>query len=234
MERPLEASESLRTGARRLSSRKRDAIVQGARAVFGREGYPRAGIDAIAVEAGVSTRTIYNHFRDKEQLFATVLQESAAQVSDALTEVIDRHLVAVPAPGLDAALTALAHDWVAVMAEFPEHFALVRQITAEAAHLPPALLDTWQQAGPRSAHAALVHRFRLLAADGLLVAPDPARAATHFHLLAFAEITERTQLGATPLPPADITAIIESAVHTFLHGHAPTQPATRPPVLGTH
>ncbi|MEU6850038.1 TetR/AcrR family transcriptional regulator [Actinacidiphila alni] len=216
---------------RRLSAAKREAIVRGARTVFGREGFPRAGIDAIAVEAGVSTRTIYNHFRDKEQLFATVIEESSAHVGDALTALIDRHLEAVPASGLESALIALGHDWVAVMTECAEHFALVRQITAEAAHLPPALLDLWQESGPRPARAALVHRFRLLAAAGALDAPDPARAATHFHLLAFAEITDRTHLGATPLPPAEISAIITAGVHTFLHGHAPTP--TRPPVLGT-
>ncbi|MEV5986378.1 helix-turn-helix domain-containing protein [Streptomyces sp. NPDC052051] len=48
---------------------KRRSIAQAARAVFGREGYSRASVDANAVEAGVSKRTIYNHFTDKEQLF---------------------------------------------------------------------------------------------------------------------------------------------------------------------
>jgi len=33
-----------------------------------RDGYTRASIDAISAEAGVSTRTIYNHFTDKAML----------------------------------------------------------------------------------------------------------------------------------------------------------------------
>lgn len=229
-------SKSPEERPRRLSARKRDAIIRGARTVFGREGYPRAGIDAIAVEAGVSTRTIYNHFRDKEQLFASVIQESAGQVSDALTELTEHHLDAVPPSGLEAALIALGHDWVAAMAEFPEHFALVRQIAAEAAHLPPALLETWQHSGPRAARTALVDRFSRLAAEGALKADDPARAAAHFHLLVFAEITDRTHLGATPLPPPEVTTLITSGVHAFLYGYTPTPrttSATRPPVLGT-
>ncbi|HWN32249.1 MAG TPA: helix-turn-helix domain-containing protein, partial [Pseudonocardia sp.] len=41
---------------------KRDAIMTAARVVFGRESYLRTSIDAIPGEAGVSTRTIYNHF----------------------------------------------------------------------------------------------------------------------------------------------------------------------------
>jgi AcrR family transcriptional regulator len=54
---------------------KRRAIIDGATAVFGRDGYTRAGIDSIAKEAGVSTRTIYNHFANKEELFLCTLNE---------------------------------------------------------------------------------------------------------------------------------------------------------------
>jgi len=62
---------------------KRRAILRGALNVFAHDGYTRASIDAVAAEAGVSTRTIYNHFSDKAELFQTVIHESAAQVADA-------------------------------------------------------------------------------------------------------------------------------------------------------
>ncbi|MEU7831466.1 TetR family transcriptional regulator [Nonomuraea sp. NPDC049129] len=39
----------------------RRAIMAGALTLFARDGYTRAGLDAITVEAGVSNRTIYNH-----------------------------------------------------------------------------------------------------------------------------------------------------------------------------
>ena len=48
-----------------VRSDKRRAIIDGALAVFARDGYTRASIDAISAEAGVSTRTVYNHFTDK-------------------------------------------------------------------------------------------------------------------------------------------------------------------------
>ena len=51
-----------------------------------RLGYTRASIDAIAAAAEVSTRTIYKHFANKEELFATVLEASATEVADAFVE----------------------------------------------------------------------------------------------------------------------------------------------------
>src|ERR671918_2156773 len=71
---------------------KRRAILDGALAVFARDGYTRASIDAISATAGVSTRTIYNHFKDKAQLFQTVVEESTTGVADFQIAVIDRHL----------------------------------------------------------------------------------------------------------------------------------------------
>src|SRR5918999_1741983 len=67
---------------------KRRAILAGALTVFARDGYTRASIDAISAQAGVSTRTIYNHFQDKAQLFQSVIQESAAKVAAAQAAII--------------------------------------------------------------------------------------------------------------------------------------------------
>ncbi|MEV6149621.1 helix-turn-helix domain-containing protein [Nonomuraea sp. NPDC052129] len=59
----------------------RQAIMAGALTLFARDGYTRARRDAIAVEAGVSNRTIYNHFTDKAELFQAVMQESTQRVN---------------------------------------------------------------------------------------------------------------------------------------------------------
>ncbi|MEV7778919.1 TetR/AcrR family transcriptional regulator [Kitasatospora sp. NPDC088351] len=203
---------------RRGLAEKRQAITRAARTVFGRDGYTRAGIDAIAAEAGVSTRTIYNHFAGKELLFQTVVQESAGQVRDAHLEVIGRTLAKVT--DLEADFTALGLAWVSALTEFADHFALVRQINAEAGHLPKALLDAWQQTGPRRAMAELGSRFGELAAQGLLDAPDPARAAQHFVLLTGTEVTQRSYWGAHPLTGQETTEIITAGVQAFLRAYA--------------
>src|SRR5450755_2711983 len=117
------------TRPRRGWADKRDAIATAARIVFGREGYTRASIDAIATKAAVSTRTIYNHFDDKEHLFLTVIKESAAQVADAQIALINQYLDQVT--DLEHDLIAFGRAWATSTTAFAEHFALVRQINAE-------------------------------------------------------------------------------------------------------
>ncbi len=203
---------------RRGLAEKRQAITRAARTVFGRDGYTRAGIDAIAAEAGVSTRTIYNHFAGKELLFQTVVRESAAQVADAQLDIIERRLGKVT--DLEADLTAFALAWVTPLTEFADHFGLVRQINAEARHLPKAALDAWQEAGPRRVSAALGQRFGELAEDGWLEAPDPGRAAAHFVLLTATEVTQRSYWGAYPLGRAETEEIVVAGVRAFLRAYA--------------
>ncbi|MFF2039991.1 TetR/AcrR family transcriptional regulator [Kitasatospora sp. NPDC058170] len=203
---------------RRGLAEKRQAITRAALTVFGRDGYTRASIDAIAAEAGVSTRTIYNHFAGKELLFQTVVQDSAGQVRDAQLDVIERRLAKVT--DLEADFVAFGLAWVATLWEFGDHFALVRQINAEAGHLPKPLLDAWQETGPRRAMAELSRRFGELADQGLLEAADPALAAQHFVLLTGTEVTQRSYWGVHPLTAEQTEEIVSSGVRVFLRAYA--------------
>jgi AcrR family transcriptional regulator len=203
---------------------KREAITRAARVVFGRDGYTRASIEAIATEAGVSTRTIYNHFDDKEHLFRTVIQESAARVADAQIALIGRHLDKVT--DLEPELIAFGKVWATYTADVAEHFALVRQINAEVGHIPQATLDAWQETGPRRVHRELARRLEHLADKGLLHIDEAGQAATHFVLLTAAEVTNRSHYGAIPLDEEEIARIATAGVRAFLHGYLP-QPAGR-------
>ena len=57
----------------RLTDRKRAAILDAAEAEFRQAGYEATSMDRIAASAGVSKRTVYNHFPSKEVLFAQIL-----------------------------------------------------------------------------------------------------------------------------------------------------------------
>lgn len=59
----------------RLTDRKRAAILQAAVAEFRQAGYEATSMDRVAASAGVSKRTVYNHFPSKEALFAQILQQ---------------------------------------------------------------------------------------------------------------------------------------------------------------
>ncbi|HEX6238736.1 MAG TPA: helix-turn-helix domain-containing protein [Acidimicrobiales bacterium] len=137
-----------------MAELERDRFLRrAARAVFGRDGYARASIDVIAAEAGVSTRTLYNHFGGKDDLFASTIEDSAGRVADTLTGIIHHHLGDPDAvTDLPAALTALATAWVRAVDDSADHIAMVRQITAEAGHVPAAVLERWDEAGRHGSH----------------------------------------------------------------------------------
>jgi AcrR family transcriptional regulator len=198
---------------------KRDAIATAARIVFGREGYTRASIDMIATTAGVSTRTIYNHFDDKEHLFLTVIKESSTQVADAQIALIHQHLDNVT--DLAPSLIAFGRAWATSTSAFAEHFALVRQINAEVAHIPQATLDSWQDIGPLRVRGELARRLQQLGDRGLLEIDDADQAAIHLVHLSGAEVTNRSYYGAIPLSENEITQIATAGVQVFLHGYVP-------------
>ncbi len=53
---------------------KRQAILVAAKDLFLQLGYEGSSMDAIAQEAGVSKLTVYNHFKDKENLFVAAIE----------------------------------------------------------------------------------------------------------------------------------------------------------------
>jgi AcrR family transcriptional regulator len=195
------------------------AIIRAARTVFGREGYPRTTIDAIAAEAGVSSRTIYNHFEGKEQLFSAVLHASAAQVADGFSAKIAK-IGNSPLAETDPAhdLNVLGYAFAALRLDFPEHFAMVEQIIAEAQHFPPEMIDAWQDAGPRRVQQEIARRLQQLARDGLLNVSSPPRAAIHFMALTTAGMTTG-RYGSAPLTGEQLTENVQAGVDAFLNGY---------------
>jgi AcrR family transcriptional regulator len=196
----------------RLRPAKREAIEHAGLRVFARLGYTRASIDLISEEAGVSTRTIYNHFENKLGLFSAVLLASATRVADAFLEQVDSGFKGAD-PESD--LIVLAQAIVAHRVRFPEHFALVRRMSAETDQFPPEIIDAWLEAGPRRVRAAIITRLQQLSDAGYLTVPDPQAAARHLLALVNSERLTNPEPGS---PPSDTE--IAANVHAFLHGYA--------------
>ncbi|MFC7449998.1 TetR/AcrR family transcriptional regulator [Rhodococcus daqingensis] len=224
----MSSTDSTSTRAKGGSAEKRAAILRAARKVFGRDGYARASIDAIAAEAGVSTRTLYNHFGGKESLFTETVTDSATGVSAAHIATVGRHLDKVT--DLQEDLVALGFDLVTspLREEFADHFAMVRQINSEAAHFPQASLEAWQEAGPRRVRRELAAGFDRLQSRGLLRPARSDRMAQHFLALVGSEVQQRSVGGAIPLDDAEVRDIIEDGVRAFLGGYLPQEHGTSP------
>ncbi|GIH67997.1 TetR family transcriptional regulator [Sphaerimonospora thailandensis] len=191
---------------------KRRAIIQAARTVFGREGFTRTSVDAIAAEANVSKRTIYNHFTHKEHLFQTVILEGATQVAQAQAAIADRHLHKIV--DIERDLIDFSLERVASLERFASHWALVRVIEAEATHIRPAVLEAWMEAGPRETLRILTWWMGDLTSRGLLRIDDTAVAANLFNLVTFISVAQPTFYGAIPIDGPD--ELVRNGVRAFL------------------
>lgn len=58
----------------RSAETTRRRIIDAAYELFYRKGFARVGVDAVAAQAGVTKRTLYAHFRSKDQLLAAMLE----------------------------------------------------------------------------------------------------------------------------------------------------------------
>jgi len=75
---------------RRTKDRTRRRIIDAAYESFWRAGYLRTSVDGIAERAGVTKRTLYAHFRSKDDLLAAVLQRHHELAAARLQRIGDR------------------------------------------------------------------------------------------------------------------------------------------------
>ena len=195
---------------------KHRAIMEAAVRVFTREGYARASVDAIAAEAGVSKRTIYNHFADKERLFLTVVRATLGSVASDFAEALDETVG--DSDDLERDLVALARRWVRLFLR-PDAAALRRLVIAEGAH-HPQIVAAWAEAGPLRANQGLAGALRRLSERGLLDVEDPARAAEQLSLLVTNPAYNRSMLGTVALSDAEVDDIVVPNVRMFLRAYA--------------
>ncbi|MFJ9841904.1 TetR/AcrR family transcriptional regulator [Kitasatospora sp. NPDC101155] len=193
---------------------KRKAITRAATTVFGREGYVRASMDAIAAEAGVSKRTVYNHFADKETLFLSVALQNSAELTEKIRELMTKHLDRVVDLRQDLADFAVERALAVLSAG--EYGALGRAIRAEVANIPADVLEAWLEAGPVASQRDLAERFAALAGRGLLALGEPELAAEQFTLLTFHGVAERSFWGALPVAEEEVGRIAGVGVDAFL------------------
>jgi AcrR family transcriptional regulator len=202
----------------RLRADKRAAILAGARRAFAATGFARTSIDAIAAEAGVSTRTIYKHFRNKDELFAAVLEESATTVADDYVASVRAGVAA--AETLEERLLVLARAVTKQSLGHPEHFAMVRQIVGETSHFPPGVLKAWRAAGPDRVEQETIARLRALQGEGALEIDDFRRAARYLFALTLSEVNAPGP-GRPRLTGKAADAAIRAGVRVFARGYAP-------------
>jgi TetR/AcrR family transcriptional regulator, regulator of autoinduction and epiphytic fitness len=107
----------------RDKSKKRATILDGAIDVFISMGYELASMDKIAETAGVSKRTVYNHFGSKENLFQAIVNDFLTQRQNLKTITYD------PDKTLEEQLLAFANAEIFLI-DSPRRLGLSKFLTA--------------------------------------------------------------------------------------------------------
>jgi AcrR family transcriptional regulator len=201
------------------SVRKRRAILDAATQVFLSEGFAGASMDAIAAAAGVSKPTVYNHFGDKQQLFAQIVQDMIGGITEPFyDQIVDLS----DDGGLDKNLRELAALLLTAVMQ-PQNLQLRRLVIGEAGRFPE-LGRAYEQEGPQRAINALTTAFQRLAAKAQLRLEDPELAAAQFNYLVVSIPLNHAMFTGDDRPPKKhvIQQYADNAVRVFLAAYRPT------------
>lgn len=191
---------------------KRQSILDAAFTILARDGYHLAGVDAIAVEAGVAKHTIYNHFGDKENLF----REVVAALSD---QALTRNLAAVEMLGGPGDVAKMLTETGLRLSECycDERSVTLRRLLQTQLASMPDLLDIVRDRASDRVYDALAARLARLALAGRLqLGGDPAIAAEHFGALLTGPLESRSRMGTRKIPQSEMREVTANAVETFL------------------
>ena len=200
---------------------KREQILAGARRVFLREGFAAASTDTLAREAGVSKRTLYAYYPNKEELFADVLrgltiEHPQVRVLDFVREVTPRS-----AEELRAALIELAGKVLLVLMN-ADYLALMRTMIAESSRFPQ-LTELVRSTIPAQAFKEVVALLRRAQTNGVALHDDLQVLARLFigPLLVYVLFDGVLRPGSQPVLPdvSRIEEIIDLFMRAILEKH---------------
>ena len=155
----------------RLTDRKRAAIIAAAIGAFAEHGFDNTSMDQIALGAGASKTTVYNHFPTKDDLFTAIIQQMITQADVSLEYPYD---ASIP---LEQQLSHIAKTITSAVSA-PEFQSLARIVFSRIIAAPQYggllaeqtdLLDAKVVAWLRAAHR-----------DGQISVPQPELAAEQF------------------------------------------------------
>ncbi|WP_340030645.1 TetR/AcrR family transcriptional regulator [Paenibacillus sp. FSL K6-1122] len=199
---------------RKGSSDKRANIIAAARELFLSDGFDRSSVDAVATKAGVSKRTVYDYYGDKQNLLLAVVEESSSAVLVMIEQGISDHLWKFE--DLEQALILFCEQIVASANGSADYKALMRLVMVEAANLPDSFFERLDNA----TEEGIIMRFTAFGQNGLLDVIDPKMAAKHFAALTFLLVFNQSGKIET-LDEEQTKHIITEGVRVFLCAYAP-------------
>jgi TetR/AcrR family transcriptional repressor of mexJK operon len=220
----VDAHPAGRPPAHRGVEGKRAAIVRAATELFLRQGYQATSTEQIATTAAVSKQTVYNQFGDKQSLFRAIVLGVTVTAETFATGLADAVGGTDTPAALDATLRTLARRYLATVINTPV-LALRRLMVSEAARFPDLAAAYYEQ-GPARVIAALAPVLAEFAGRGLLIVPDPDRAAADFAFLVLGRALDEGMFHVEHrgLTPAEVDAGADHAVDVFLAAYGVSSP----------
>ena len=207
----MPTTKTLREG----STQKRAAILTAARELFLSDGFDRTSVDAVAARAGVSKRTVYDYFGDKQTLLQAVVDGVGQSLITTIGRILDDTL-AEPTEAIDLedVLVTFAMRIATDMLGSAEYATLQRLVRTQFGHLPNGGENSMADAPDE----ALAERFAAFAAAGLLDIPDARLAADQFVALTFGVALNRFG-SANATEDTRVRPLVVEGVRTFLRAY---------------
>lgn len=190
---------------------KRDLIVGAARKLFLGSGYGAVSMDAIAAEAGVSKRTVYSHFQNKETLFGAVIGDLCAAMGGPNAADL------APDRSPEEVLKAYGRHILRLVLD-PETLSVFRVVLSESPQFPE-LSQMFCTAGPDPMCNFLSNYLAELNASGVLDVGDTDTAAKQFINMVKGPYFSTLLFGVGPRPTQEeAERSLQQAVSIFLKG----------------
>lgn len=190
----------------RDKSKKRATILDGAIDVFISMGYELASMDKIAETAGVSKRTVYNHFGSKESLFQAVLHDFLAQRQSLKTIIYNSE------KSLEEQLLAFA-DAEIFLIDSPKRLGLSRVMTMVFLKDIKYAIDTVSKYPPH--YDMLLQWLKEAEKDGRVKADNLLMAARVFYALVEGAVTYPAVF-SNGINRSVIQPLLDEIIATFL------------------
>ena len=190
---------------------KREQIIKAAVAEFLEKGFVAASMDRISCAAGVSKRTVYKHFKCKENLFHSIVALMSERISDTLSI---GYRLGVP---IRAQLTDLAWAEGRLLIS-PDVMSMARMIVSETLRNPEMAAEIQ---GKIDSTSSIVAMLDAAAKDGQLDLDNPETVAQEFLGLIKAKAFWPVVFGAEIVSEAEMAEIVQSTVDMILsrYGH---------------
>ncbi|MDF3814339.1 MULTISPECIES: TetR/AcrR family transcriptional regulator [Rhodopseudomonas] len=199
---------------------RRAAILRAAAEIFFAVGYEAASMATICERVGGSKQTVYNYFRNKQELFITLIEELSAEVLEPLAPA----RLAMDDPASTLAEVGRRYLQIIMSATALN---LYRAVVADSRRFPE-IARIFFEHGPGRATAHLAEALTFYRDEGRILVADPVLAAEQFVGMVRDDRHLNVILGLRPpMDENEIDASVAQAVATFMDGVRPSQARSR-------